>query len=665
VSGPAISWVNSIRKAETHSADARDIIERMRDGQWKKWIAEVRAGKRPKDSLPAVMPSGTFSSRDGTNGSVADKLIQHSGLLCADLDKLGDDLEVIRGRLNTSKYLCTSFASPSGNGLKAWFYVPPDANLHAESFRAVEKYVLELTGIQIDQACKDVGRLCFVSDDPEAYYNPSRCELAPLPEPEKPKLAVVANVNLSGRQRIAGELVGAIDWQNAVEGYCVCPGKHMHTEDNGERDCIIYLEGRNGSHEPTIFCFHSSCRPIVEGINYALRSKIGKAEYQPKRKAIPQNQKAEQNGEAKTYCVLSTVDMKPIVYLDKPLWQRATFTLVTGKKGCGKSTLLYHEAARVTRGELGEKRNVIWISIAEDDYAMDVRPRLEAAGADCSKVIIPKNWQLVLPRDIDVLRRMANEFGGVGMIGIDPVSGAMPAGISSNNDEDVRYVIGPLNPLAGELDSLIVGVRHLKKSISGDIIDNVLGAGAWTAVPRVVLACATDTEDESVTHIKVVRGNRMPPGREGLRFRLEGVHVVEGGEPVVKAVLIGESNQDINDLVQTENASSAVSKTKQAKIAILDALEASDDGIESDNLTSRIADEYGLKAGTIKNAKTALKDDGLIRFVPEKDESGKVFRWLVKRTLADRPDELKKPHHDPKEATSQVRAGPTTSLPCL
>ena len=138
-----------------------------------------------------------------------------------------------------------------------------------------------------------------------------------------------------------------------------------------------------------------------------------------------------------------------------------------------------------------------------------------------------------------------------------------------------------------------------------------------------------------MTHIKVVRGNRMPPGREGLRFRLEGVHVVEGGEPVVKAVLLGESNQDINDLVQTENASLAVPKTKQAKIAILAALEALDEGIESDNLTSRIADEYGLKAGTIKNAKTALKDDGLIRFVPE------------------------------KEATSQVRAGSTTSLPWL
>jgi hypothetical protein len=206
-----------------------------------------------------------------------------------------------------------------------------------------------------------------------------------LPEPEKPKLAVVANVNLSGRQRIAGELVGAIDWQNAVEGYCVCPGKHMHTEDNGERDCIIYLEGRNGSHEPTIFCFHNSCRPIVEGISYALRSKIGKAEYQPKQKAIPQNQKAEQNGRQKPIVSWAPSRMKPIVYHDKPLWQRATFTLVTGKKAVANPLCSITRPRALHGRELGEKRNVIWISIAEDDYAMDVRPRLEAAGADCSE----------------------------------------------------------------------------------------------------------------------------------------------------------------------------------------------------------------------------------------------------------------------------------------
>jgi hypothetical protein len=119
-------------------------------------------------------------------------------------------------------------------------------------------------------------------------------------------------------------------------------------------------------------------------------------------------------------------------------------------------------------------------------------------------------------------------------------------------------------------------------------------------------------------------------------------------------------------LYRPKTPPSAVSKTKQAKIAILDALEASNEGIESDNLTSRIAQEYGLKAGTIKNAKTALnKDDGLIRFVPEKDESGKVLRWLVKRTLADRPAELKTTSRPQGKATSLVRRQETTSLPCL
>ena len=90
---PAISWLNSIRKTETSNADARDIIERIQKEQWRGWINAVRAGERPKDTLPSVMVSGTFSSRDGTNGAVAEKLIQHSGLLCADLDNIGDDLE--------------------------------------------------------------------------------------------------------------------------------------------------------------------------------------------------------------------------------------------------------------------------------------------------------------------------------------------------------------------------------------------------------------------------------------------------------------------------------------------------------------------------------------------------------------------------------------------
>ena len=56
-----------------------------------------------KKELPGVTWSGRFSYR------ASDKLLQHSGLLCADLDSLGPELETVRKKLKTSWHL--SFCS--------------------------------------------------------------------------------------------------------------------------------------------------------------------------------------------------------------------------------------------------------------------------------------------------------------------------------------------------------------------------------------------------------------------------------------------------------------------------------------------------------------------------------------------------------------------------
>src|SRR5436190_2182821 len=63
---------------------------------------------------------------------------------------------------------------------------------------------------------------------------------------------------------------------------------------------------------------------------------------------------------------LSLVEMLPIVFVDKPLFQANAFHLLVGKKNAGKGTFLSSVAARFTRGELGEARNVIWIAAGED-----------------------------------------------------------------------------------------------------------------------------------------------------------------------------------------------------------------------------------------------------------------------------------------------------------
>ena len=77
---------------------------------------------------------------------------------------------------------------------------------------------------------------------------------------------------------------------------------------------------------------------------------------------------------------LSDVEMRSIVFLDKPLLQASAFHLVAGRKGMGKGTVLADIAARVNRGELGGKRSVVWIG-SEDSAAIDMKPRIVAAAA--------------------------------------------------------------------------------------------------------------------------------------------------------------------------------------------------------------------------------------------------------------------------------------------
>src|SRR5262249_8659413 len=137
------------------------------------------AAEKNKKKLAAVTWSGRFEQRAG-NG-----LIEHSGLICADLDNVSGELSLVREKLERLPQVFAFFVSPSGRGVKILIRVPADASKHPASFRAVEKLIYDATGLKIDQSGKDVARLCFVSFDPLLYYNEHAIELEPLPETEK------------------------------------------------------------------------------------------------------------------------------------------------------------------------------------------------------------------------------------------------------------------------------------------------------------------------------------------------------------------------------------------------------------------------------------------------------------------------------------------------
>jgi Protein of unknown function (DUF3631)/VirE N-terminal domain len=280
-----VSTVEDAQSVEASDRTPEEVITAIRTGRWRQPVERIRRefqrvmresnGDRKKaklavgsdkQRLPAILWSGSFSKREKHG------LRRHSGLIAADLDELGDKLSEIRTKLKSSAYLYALFVSPTGDGVKAIFRVPADQKMHPRSWEAVRRHVIDLTGVQIDEACKDIARLCFLSFDPEAYFNPIAQELLPAPEAEKPTIRKSeTQPAIEARRQIAVELLGPIEWTSDTEGFATCPGKHLHTTGDGQRDCEVHLDG-----VPTIHCFHNHCLPIQGARNRELRSRIGK-----------------------------------------------------------------------------------------------------------------------------------------------------------------------------------------------------------------------------------------------------------------------------------------------------------------------------------------------------------------------------------------------------
>lgn len=183
------SIIRGARDTITQDIGFRDALSGIRTGRWAKPVEAVRvayaaggkeAAAGPKKLLPGILFSGTFSRRS------SEALTKASGLICADLDGLNETVETWFEQITSDPHTLACFRSPSGTGLKVVMRIDP-ARPHTESFHAAEHYMLEHFGLQIDQSCSDVSRICFVSHDPELFATDD-APVLPYPPPA-PKVA--------------------------------------------------------------------------------------------------------------------------------------------------------------------------------------------------------------------------------------------------------------------------------------------------------------------------------------------------------------------------------------------------------------------------------------------------------------------------------------------
>ena len=82
---------------------------------------------------------------------------------------------------------------------------------------------------------------------------------------------------MTTQQQIAEQTVGSVDWKSEAYGWCVCPGKDLHTNASGHRDCRVRVIKENGV-APGVYCLHASCSGVCAERSHELRSALAKME---------------------------------------------------------------------------------------------------------------------------------------------------------------------------------------------------------------------------------------------------------------------------------------------------------------------------------------------------------------------------------------------------
>lgn len=230
------------------------------------------------------------------------------------------------------------------------------------------------------------------------------------------------------------------------------------------------------------------------------------------------------------------------------LWReripRGAVSVVAGRPGAGKSTL---EAA--IAAELSNEGLVGIISNLEDDPEKVVLPRLLAAGADVSRVLLVRpHLSPRLPVQMESLAALVRESGASYVI-LDPIA----AHFHPERRVHDRSALSDLMDLARETGCAIIGMHHTTKqgrrgsaATTTSVIEAVGGPqGGLSGAARAVYIYGNDPSDEDRRALACVKmnGRDLPPA---LLIEHETVEV-RSAEMLLEAgrlCFVGEANID-------------------------------------------------------------------------------------------------------------------------
>ena len=166
---------------------------------------------------------------------------------------------------------------------------------------------------------------------------------------------------------------------------------------------------------------------------------------------------------------MSEINAEEVQWLWYPYIPLGKLTILQGDPGEGKTSFILAVIAALTRGDplpecerAAEPMNVIY-QTAEDGLADTIKPRLESAGADCTRVLVidesKRELTLCDARLEEAIRRTAAK-----LIVLDPLQAYLGSNVDMHRANEVRPVLKRLSLMADRTQCAVILIGHMNKA---------------------------------------------------------------------------------------------------------------------------------------------------------------------------------------------------------
>lgn len=293
---------------------------------------------------------------------------------------------------------------------------------------------------------------------------------------------------------------------------------------------------------------------------------------------------------------MDEVTTVPVKWLWKPYIPFGKITIIQGDPGEGKTTLALAVAAALSCGKMlpgdtepREPMNIIY-QTAEDGLADTIKPRLEAANADCSHILVIDESKEELSMNDERIEE-AIKLTNAKLVILDPIQAYIGANVDMHRANEIRPVMAKLGRIAETYGCAVVLIGHMNKASGQKCAYRGLGSIDIPAVARSLLIVGKLKNDPSKRVMSHAKSSLAQNG-QSLVFQINEHSGLEWCGTI-----------DLTADQFLEDGGTSVSKLESAKQFLLDILA---DGAKSQKEIQSAAEEMDFGNRTLKSAKTAL-----------------------------------------------------------